>query len=67
MKKSDAQKYRLMQVEKLLSLFEDANGRPADTIEELDQWIGSVDGKSYLSTFHDKSGKIIPDFAYIEK
>ena len=44
--KSDAEKFRLAQVEKLLRLFENAHGRPAKTAEELDAWLASPAGKA---------------------
>lgn len=56
-----AEKYQLKQAEKILSLFEDMHGRPARTMEELDAWAGSPDGKRYLADFHDRQGKVIPD------
>ncbi len=37
--REDAEKYRLAQARKLLSLFEDAHGRPATTTEELFDWM----------------------------
>jgi hypothetical protein len=51
----------LQQAEKILSLFADANGRPARTMEELTAWAASADGKRYLSAFRDANGHIIPD------
>jgi hypothetical protein len=36
------ERVRLAQAQKLLDLFEDANGRPAETMEELTEWYTSV-------------------------
>jgi hypothetical protein len=43
------------------SLFENMNGHPAHTIEELERWTGSIEGRKYLATFCDARGHIIPD------
>ncbi len=57
----DAHRYRLRQAEKLLDLFEDANGRPPKSTDELAWWVASPAGKA--ATAYDKStdGRIIPD------
>src|SRR5262249_5810277 len=39
----DADKFRLKHAEELLALFEEARGRSARTIDELAQWLDSVD------------------------
>jgi hypothetical protein len=49
----DAYKYRLAQAQKLLDLYEEANGKPASTVEELDRWVGSL--------LPHAGWKIIPD------
>jgi hypothetical protein len=38
--------YRMPTAEKLLDLYEEANGRPADTIADLTEWILSPPGKA---------------------
>src|SRR5690348_14438743 len=38
--------YRMPTAEKLLDLYEEANGRPADTIADLTEWILSPAGKT---------------------
>jgi hypothetical protein len=38
----DPYKYRLAQAQKLLDLYEEANGKPASTVEELDRWVGNL-------------------------
>jgi hypothetical protein len=60
-KKSDAAKYRLRQAQKLLDLFEDANGRPAKDGDELSAWFASPEGRKAIAYDCDKEGKIIPD------
>jgi hypothetical protein len=46
----DAHVYRLAQVQKLLNLFEAAHrGRPARTVEELEEWVGSPEGLQVTS------------------
>jgi hypothetical protein len=56
-----ARPYRLKQAEKLLSLFEDMNKRPARTMEELTQWAISPEGARYLAQFQDADRHIVPD------
>jgi hypothetical protein len=58
---TDADKWRLKQAEKILDLFKDAHGRPARTIQELEDWACSPDGRRYRKDFQDRDGKIIPD------
>jgi hypothetical protein len=61
---SDAEagkKYRFAQIQKMLDIFEQAHGRPAETIEEFEKWSGSPEGHAALAYDHDASGKIIPD------
>jgi hypothetical protein len=57
---TDGHKYRLAQTEKLLALFEGAQGRPAETIEELEAWVGSGEGKAACAYDRTRDGKIIP-------
>jgi hypothetical protein len=46
----DAQTNRLAQVQSLLKLFEAAHrGRPARTLEELEEWVGSLAGQQLIS------------------
>jgi hypothetical protein len=52
--------YRLAQIRKILDLFAAANGRPAKTVEELEQWIGSPQGRKATAYHQTKDGKIIP-------
>jgi hypothetical protein len=40
--------HRLAQVRKLLDAFEGAHGRPARTVQELNEWAASPEGKSAL-------------------
>jgi hypothetical protein len=56
-----AKAYQLAQAAKLLKLFEDANGHPAKTIEELTDWVSSPEGKAAMTYDHTPDGKIIPD------
>ncbi len=56
-----AEAFRLRQAQKLLDLFEGAHGRPAITLEELEHWVGSAEGKAVLADHHTREGKIIPD------
>jgi hypothetical protein len=44
-----AEAYRLRQAQKLLDVFEDANGHPARTLLELEQWAVSPQGKAALA------------------
>jgi hypothetical protein len=59
--KEDAHRYRCRCVEKLLALFEGDNGRPARTVLELEQWLGSARGKAATAYDRTPDGKIIPD------
>jgi hypothetical protein len=58
--KEDAEKYRLAQAQKLLDLFEEANGRPAKTTQELSDWLTSPEGQRAIAYDHTPDGKIIP-------
>lgn len=58
--KADAEAYRLRQAQKLLELFEGANGRPAKTMDELTQWCMSPAGKAATAYDRSPDGKIIP-------
>jgi hypothetical protein len=60
-KRKAAHQWRLKQAAKLLSLFEDMNKRPAETVEELGQWATSPEGRRYIEQFHDENGHVIPD------
>ena len=45
-----AQTYRLGKTQELLDLFQAAHrGRPARTVEELEEWAGSPEGKQVAS------------------
>lgn len=57
----DAEKYRLDQARKLLSLFEDAHGRPARTTEELGEWLQSPQGEAATKDDRLPDGTINPD------
>jgi hypothetical protein len=57
---SDGQKYRLAQAQKILDLFEEANGRPANNVRELELWVASPEARATLDKSHGKDGKIIP-------
>jgi hypothetical protein len=59
--KSDLEAYRIAQAQKLLNLFEEANGRLAKTVEELEQWLKSNPGKAATAYDRTPAGKIIPD------
>jgi truncated hemoglobin YjbI len=49
----DARVYRLAQLQELLNLFEAAHrGRPAHTVEELEEWVGSPEGQQETSKKH---------------
>jgi hypothetical protein len=52
--------YRLAQAQKLLDVFEEAHGRPAQTYEELEDWAGSPEGKAALAYHRTPNGTIIP-------
>ncbi len=50
----DGEKYRLLQVAAMLKLFEQANGRGASTMQELEKWLaanhtGQIDPFAILS------------------
>jgi hypothetical protein len=62
-KKSDADKWRLRQAQKLLKLFEDAHGREMTSADDLRAWFKSPQGKAALAPHLDKDGKLIPDHA----
>ena len=46
----NAHAYRLPQTKEILDLFKAAHrGRPARTVEELEEWAGSTEGKQVAS------------------
>ncbi len=55
-----AHRYRLAQAQRLLDLFKDAHGRPAATVDELEQWVGSPEGRAATAYHRGKDGKIVP-------
>jgi putative tryptophan/tyrosine transport system substrate-binding protein len=57
---TDAKKWRFAQAEKLLSLFQQANGRPGRIAEELNDRLGSPEGKAATAYDQTPDGKIIP-------
>ena len=57
-----AQQYRLAQAQRILDVFEAEHNRPVETIEELEQWVGSAPGKAALANYHDKDGHVIPKY-----
>jgi hypothetical protein len=63
MKERDEQYQRLSlrQGAKLLRLFEQGKGRPAKTIEEVEEWVSSPEGMKACAQDTDKDGNIIPD------
>jgi|SRR5262252_4477221 len=44
-----AHQHRLRKAERILRLFEEANRRPARTMEELNAWAASPEGKQWLA------------------
>lgn len=57
---ADAHQYRLSVARKLLELFEGANGHPARTAEELEEWVASPAGNAALAYDTKPDGTIIP-------
>jgi hypothetical protein len=58
--KEAAEAYRLAQAQKILDVFEAANGHPARTME-LEKWVGSPEGQAALAINSDpKRGTIDP-------
>jgi hypothetical protein len=47
--KEAAHAHRLAQAQRILDLFETANGRPARNVEELEKWIASPEGEAILA------------------
>jgi hypothetical protein len=58
--KDDAHKYRLAQMQKIIDLFTEACGHPPRSVEELESWVASPEGKAALAYDHTPDGKIIP-------
>lgn len=58
--REEAGKYRLQQAQKLLDIFEDANGKSATSMKELEAWLTSPEGRAVLAYDLDAEGKIIP-------
>jgi len=56
-----ADAHRLAQVRKLLDAFEGAHGRPARTVQELNEWAASPEGMSALAYDRTPDGNIIPE------
>jgi len=46
--------YRIPQAQKILDLYEEANGRPATTLEELIKWLSTAAGKAAMG--YDRAG-----------
>jgi hypothetical protein len=42
--------YRLLQAQEILQIFQKTNGRPATSIQELENWLASENGKTALKT-----------------
>jgi hypothetical protein len=55
-----ADAHRLAQVRKLLDVFESEHGRPARTVQELNEWAASPEGKAALAYDRTPDGNIIP-------
>jgi hypothetical protein len=55
--------YRLLQAQRMLDLFKEANGRPAETTDELTAWWISPAGRRAKAYDLDPEGKIIPDIS----
>ena len=53
-----AQQHQLAQIQKLLDLFQAANGKPATSPEELDNWLASPEGRTVTAPHTDKDGKM---------
>ena len=53
-----ARQHRLAQIQKLLDLFQAANGKPATSPEELDNWLASSEGPTVTAPRTDKDGKM---------
>jgi hypothetical protein len=60
MSETNADLCRLAQVQKLMDLFEDANGRPVRTTEELERWMQSPAGQAATADHLTTQGKVIP-------
>ena len=56
----DAKLYQIAQAQKIIDLFETANGRPASTMEELNEWVGSPEGRATLDAHRNENGTINP-------
>jgi hypothetical protein len=41
--------HRIPQAQKLLDLYEEANGRPATTLQELIKWLSTAAGKAAIA------------------
>ena len=58
---ANGEAYRLQRMEKLLELFKEANGREPTSVEDLERWMASPEGRAAIAYDLDKPGKIIPD------
>jgi len=58
----DAKQYRLAQIQTVLDLFTQANGREPDSIEELDRWARSPSGLALIESHCDATGKLKPTY-----
>jgi hypothetical protein len=54
----DAYRYQLAQAQKMLDLFENAHGRPANTMEEFEQWLISSEGRAAIADHCNDDGTI---------
>jgi hypothetical protein len=59
----DAEAYRLAQAQRMLDLFETANGHPARSLEELEKWVVSPEGQAALAN-NRNPGRVTIDAYY---
>ncbi len=57
----DKAKLRQARAQKMLDLYEGANGRPPTSMKELAKWMASPDGEAATAYDTDPHGQIIPD------
>ena len=62
-----AEHYRIAQAQKLIDLFEGANGRPARTTKELVEWVDSPQGRAATAYHCNNDGKIMPDAGFAKE
>ena len=53
---ANGEAYRLQRMEKLLELFKEANGREPTSVEDLERWVASPEGRAAAAANRNNDG-----------